>query len=331
MNRLSGKQVERPYLSVIAVVCCIGLGGIGHWGVASEAYAADLRIEKDDSTVSIFDGDRLVLRYRYGNVPMKPYVDQLLSPAGTQILRDSPHDHKHHHGLMYALAVDGVDFWGEVDASYGKEEHKSLRDVKHAVRDGDSFAGFVEELNWVGPGSDRPLLVERRAVGVRQDSDLSATLVEWQCRIETPPGKDSISLTGSHYFGLGMRFLPSMDSGGRHFNADDKPGEVVRGDEWLTAVKWCAYAAKADGKPVTVAIFDHPDNLRHPAKMFTMSTPFAYLSATLDLWKQPITVTAGHALELSYGVALWDGEVDKATVEKCYQRWLKLNPVEAKR
>ena len=58
-------------------------------------------------------------------------------------------------------------------------------------------------------------------------------------------------------------------------HADDKPGEIVRGDERLTAAKWCAYTAKADGKPVTAAIFDHPGNVRHPAKMFTMSKPFA--------------------------------------------------------
>ena len=30
-------------------------------------------------------------------------------------------------------------------------------------------------------------------------------------------------------------------------------------------------------------------------------------------------------LNLCYGVALWDGEVDKATVEKLYQRWVELS------
>ena len=121
-----------------------------------------------------------------------------------------------------------------------------------------------------------------------------------------------------------MRFLASMDNDGRFFNADDKPGEVVRGDERLTSTRWCALTAKADGKPVTVAIFDPPANLRHPATMFTMSKPFAYLSATMNEWKEPVTVQADKPLNLCYGVALWDGEVDKATVEKLYQRWLKL-------
>jgi hypothetical protein len=293
--------------------------------LAAEARAAELRITQDNSTVSIFDGDRLVLHYRFRGVPMKPYADQFFSPAGVQVLRDAPHDHKHHHGLMYALAIDGIDFWSEVGQGFGKELHKSLADVKATVRNGTGRAGFVEQLDWVGPASGKLLLVERRTIDLLRADDLGATLVGWRCRLQTPPGKQSITITGSHYFGLGIRFVESMDKGGRFFNADDKPGEIVRGDERLTAVKWCAYTAKADGKPVTAAIFDHPGNVRHPAKMFTMSKPFAYLSATLNVWKEPLAVKAGKPLELSYGVALWDGEVDKATVEKLYQRWLKLS------
>lgn len=293
--------------------------------MAAEARAAELRITQDNSTVSIFDGDRLVLHYRFSGVPMKPYADQFFSPAGVQVLRDAPHDHLHHHGLMYALAIDGIDFWSEVGQGFGKELHKSLADVKATVRNGTGRAGFVQQLDWVGPASGKLLLVERRTIDLLRADDLGATLVGWRCRLQTPPGKQSITITGSHYFGLGIRFVESMDKGGRFFNANDKPGEIVRGDERLAAVKWCAYTAKADGKPVTAAIFDHPGNVRHPAKMFTMSKPFAYLSATLNVWKEPLAVKAGKPLELSYGVALWDGEVDKATVEKLYQRWLKLS------
>ena len=116
-----------------------------------------------------------------------------------------------------------------------------------------------------------------------------------------------------------------MDAGSRFFNADDAPGEIVRGDERLTPTKWCAVTGNADGKPVTVAIFDHPQNIRYPAKMFTKAKPFAYLSATRNESKEPLTVAADKPLELTYGIAVWDGEVEKQTVEKLYQRWLKLS------
>ena len=52
-----------------------------------------------------------------------------------------------------------------------------------------------------------------------------------------------------------------------------------------------------------------------------METPFAYLSATLALDKEPLQKLD---LVLTYGVAAWDGRVSKETVEETYQRWLKL-------
>ncbi len=287
------------------------------------ASAAELQMKQESNTVSVFDGNRLVLRYRYADVAKKPYVDQLFTPTGVQILRDSPDDHKHHHALMYALAVDGVNFWEEHEANSGRELHKTFPEIKATTVNMLGDARLVEELEWIGPNSEKPLMIERRAIDMFQSDDLDATLIQWRCCLQTPPGKDSAVITGHHYYGLGMRFLVSMDKGGRFFNADDNPGENVNGQR-LTPVKWCAYTAKADGRPVTVAIFDHPANLRHPNKMFSMTAPFAYLSATLNAWKEPITLKAGQPLKLCYGVALWDGEIDKTKVEKLYQRWLTL-------
>ena len=81
------------------------------WGCLPARWTS--AIAQDTSVVSVFDGGRLVFRYRYADVPYKPYADLLFSPAGVQVLRDSPMDHKHHHGLMYALSVDNINFWEE--------------------------------------------------------------------------------------------------------------------------------------------------------------------------------------------------------------------------
>ncbi|MEN6451457.1 MAG: DUF6807 family protein [Thermoguttaceae bacterium] len=290
----------------------------------SASAAAELNAGHDASEATIRDGDRVVLHYRFDKVPMKPFVDQLFTPDGVQVLRDSPEHHRHHHGLMFALAVDGVNFWEEDLPASGREASQSPPTSGVEIGRRVDSGYFSNRLLWVGPESDKPLLIERRKIDVLKSrgASLGATLVTWRSQLELPPGKESAAISGSHYFGLGMRFVESMDRGGRFFNADDKPGEVFRGAERLTRTKWCAYTAKADGKPVTVAIFDHPKNLR-PATMFTMTKPFAYLSATMNVWKEPITLKAGQRLDLRYGVALWDGEVDAPTIEKLYQRWLR--------
>ena len=290
-------------------------------GTDNPAFAENtVRIVAADSAASVRIGDRLLLRYRYENVPFKPCVQQLFSPAGVNILRDSPHDHKHHHALMFAVTVDGVNFWEENKAP-GRQLHVPDIDAKAEQHNGSSWASLSEHLHWLNPRTEELLLKEQRTLKVRQLASPQATLLSWQSRLELPDGKESATLTGSHYHGLGMRFVKSMDTGGRFTNADGKPGVVFRGEERLLRSTWCAYTSKVEGKPVTVAMFDHPDNPRHPATWFTMTKPFAYLSATLNLHKEPLKLTPEKPLLLRYAVAIWDGPVEASQIDELYKHW----------
>jgi hypothetical protein len=288
------------------------------------AQATDpMRITVEQNTVSIHAGERIVMRYRYKGVPFKPYVDRLFSPQGVNVLRDAPADHLHHHALMFAVSVDGVNFWEEREAP-GRQEHQAFTDVMVEKHGDIPWAGLTEQLTWLNPSGEELLLNEHRTMRLCQPSDPNVTLLTWQSHFEVPAGRKSATLTGSHYFGLGMRFVESMDKLGRFLNADGKAGEVFRGDERLVQSAWCAYSAKANGPPrrVTVAIFDHPQNCRL-ATWFTMTEPFAYLSATLNLHRQPLKIQSGEPLVLRYGVALWDGQVNADRVSQLYRRWLK--------
>ena len=253
----------------------------------------------EQTTAVIRIGNKPVLEYRYRDVPFKPYVAQLYSPNGVAVLRDNVLDHLHHHGLMFALAAGGVDFWAETPKC-GRQVGR-----KFEVRD----TGVTQQLDWT-TSDGKVLLNEERSVQVHSGP---VTLLTWRIRLQA---KDEIQLTGSHYFGLGMRFLASMDKVGTFINSANATGDVVRGTERLAAANWCAYTAQG----VTVALFDHPDNLRHPARMFTMNAPFAYQSATLNLWKEPFLLKK--PLDLRYGVAVWDGQPGHDEIEKLYQHWL---------
>jgi hypothetical protein len=113
-----------------------------------------------------------------------------------------------------------------------------------------------------------------------------------------------------------MRFVASMDKEGTLFNADGKTG--VAGTNNVRSA-WCAYSAAAEGKPVTVAMISAASNPR-PATWFTMDQGFAYVSATLNLNKEPLVIEAGKPLALRYAVAAWDGKADAAAVDKLAQR-----------
>ncbi len=293
----------------------LALLGLHAWG------GEPMQIDKDDSALTVQRDGHAVLRYAYGHVTFKPYVQELFAPDGRNVARDNVADHIHHHGLMFALAADDIDFWSETEKC-GHQRHRGFDDVGVTKRDGVPWAHFTERIDWTGPNSDDALLHETRTIAVPYVEGLPATVVTWESTLEVPQGKEAVTLSGSHYFGLGMRFPKTMDAIGKFFNAEQRDGEIVRGEERNTPATWCAYTAAPEGKPATVAMFGHPDNVRHPTVWFTMPVPFAYMSATLNLCEEPLKLEAGKPLALKYAVVVWDKEVAPEAIGQVYQRWL---------
>jgi len=309
---------------MVGVVASVGLA-VSLLGQGVEQARTDgrsrARLVVEKESVTVQRGEAMLGRYRYEGVAFKPYLERLCTPGGVNVLRDGPTDHKHHHGLMYGVTVDGVNFWEEGSGA-GKEVGRWLGPVAVREQEGLVGADFGVGLNWMGT-EERPMLREWRQVGVYSWGEMGATLAVWQSRLGVGRGRESATLTGAHYHGLGMRLVASMDKGGVFMNAAGEEGEVVRGTERLVRGSWCAYTAAAEGREVTVAMFAGPGNVRE-ATWFMMTEPFAYLSATLNTYREPLVVERGKALSLCYGVVLWDGRVERARIEKAYTHWQSL-------
>lgn len=299
---------------------------------AGAEQPSQIVVDADSLTVRVAGSP--LLQYRYGDVPFKPYIKELFTPSGVNVLLDSPPDHVHHHALMFACDVNGVDFWGEVAAGQvplGKQLHERFDDVAVIGPQGHRWARFAEDARWVSQRGNEALLLEHRTVTAGRVGEPAVTFLTWESTLSVPRGKESAVLSGAHYHGLGMRFIRSMDNDGEFRNPDNDPGVIFRGEERLSRSRWCAYTAKADGKLVTAAMFDHPDNPRHPATWFTMAKPFAYLSATMRLHEEPLKVLPGKPLVLRYGVALWDGRAETAQIDELYKQWLAMQPTNARK
>jgi len=241
--------MDRHKNSVVSFVLLAALLIPGLADLASAGSPA--RTVTEPNVISVFEGERILMRYRYGDVPYKPCVDRLFSPGGVQILLDAPHDHLHHHALMYAITVNGVNFWEEHNAP-GRQALRSI-DTSTDSRGDAPSAGISQQLDWVNPRTGELLLKEQRTIRACSPAGFRATLLMWQSKLAPAKAGKSVTLTGSHYQGLGLRFVRSMDANGEFRNADGKPGKVYRGDERLVRSRWCAYTAKVDGKEVTVA------------------------------------------------------------------------------
>jgi len=307
-----------------SVLCSLAILSAASFNLAScSTTTSVLFVFPDTGLAEIRMNDREILQYRFAGVPFKPYVKELRTPGGLNVLLDSPDDHKHHHALMFALGVEGTDFWSETPGC-GSQVSQKVEAHSTAKAGGDGSAlVFTDSLSWEQPDGAKVLEEERtiRVHGVRDDLP---TLLTWESRLTLPQGRAEVKITGAHYFGLGMRFIREMDGKATFLNADNRAGEIYQGDERLTFSRWCALHGTVGGKPVTAAMFDHPANLRHPARWFTMAQPFAYLAATLDLDARPYVLKGPAPLDLRYGVALWDGHVEAGEIETAYQRWVKI-------
>jgi hypothetical protein len=261
------------------------------------------------ATVPLADG---ALVYEPGPTPFKAYVKELRTPGGVQVLLDSPADHIHHHGLMLALGANGVDFWTEAPPEkMGRQAGRGPAKIAgNAVR---------QTLDWQAPGGTN-VLVESRRIDLRPGSATRPTRVQWDSSLR-PAADREARLWGRHYFGLGLRFVRDLDGAAEFLFPPGATNRIVRGDERLTPGRWCAARGAIGGKPVTVAMFDHPANARHPTEWFTMARPFAYMSATLGLEKSPMTVPAGSDLRLRWAVALWDGHIGPEAIDAEWTAW----------
>ena len=225
-----------------------------------------LRLQMDQDITMELRG-HTIATYRATQSPMRPFLRELWTPGGVQILRDSPHDHRHHHSMMFALSVDGQDFWCDVPVA-GRQCPKPLEDVQLGGDPATLRVTFTQPLDWAAPGGTVSLR-ERRTINAFADPKIDATLLTWRSILSVPGGK-AVKLGGSDFSGLGTRFVVSMDGKGKFFNSEghesSKPGPDGQAidNKRVTQSKWCAYTATADNKLVTIAMFQHPKNPQPP-------------------------------------------------------------------
>lgn len=295
----------------------------------SPQAAGALRVEPSAAPAewAIYHGSQRVLVYAFPRGQYKPCVKELAPPGGPSLLRDAPHDHLHHHALMYAIAVNGLNFWEEISGSGVQKPVASPAPEVGVSPDGLPQVTLRQTLHWLAPQDaflpDSPkhaLLVEQRTLVLTVDGARKETALRWKSAFEVGGRTNVVTLTGSTYFGLGVRFLQELDEPARHFNADGEP-DLTGTKQDVSPHAWSAVAFDRPGAPATFAIFGHPANTRNPAVFFTMKRPFAYVSATQALDKEPLVYRAGDKFELNYLVVLYPELKSKDSLDQRAKVW----------
>jgi hypothetical protein len=297
-------------------------------------------------------GGQLFTEYIYGDGATRPYCYPILMPDGTSLTRDFPMkqtagedtDHPWHRSLWFAHSmVNGVDFWNEGtgDAARSpKEKGKTVHDT--VLETASGMVGVIRTRNrWVAPDG-KLICTDVRKIQIRATAD--ARMLDYEVSLSALP--DAPLLIGDNKDGTMAMRLAQWMTMPHKLQGKDIPGNghIVTSsgardaDAWGKRADWCDYHAEHNGKIYGVAIFDHPQNLRHPT--WWMARDYGLFGANPfgqhdyeNLKDQPhigdYTIPAGGTLTLRYRFYFHTGDEKAAGIAARYADYREFTPSNA--
>jgi hypothetical protein len=286
--------------------------------------ASSMQLHAEPRLLEILHEQRTVLTYPFATNLFKPYVRELITLDGVDLLRDAPADHLHHHGLMYGIKVNDINFWEEAPHAGRQVPQADLvRDVKK-LSDGRSLAQFTQVLHWVsstnaGVPDTTPvaLLIEKRTIGLTIQAASERLYLEWRSEFTVGPGTPLVTLTGSSYHGLGIRFRADFDGVAERFNSEALP-YPEDGLQGVLPTRWMAVSHVVAGRPYTLTLFQHPANPGQ-LRFFSMQKAFTYLSATQGLDEAPLIYRAGDRWTIRHLLLVSPGRLSQEQLDRQYE------------
>lgn len=254
-----------------------------------------------------------------------PYLYPVYGPGGQALTRNWPmaeaegeeRDHPHHRSLWFAHGAVGLadgskryDIWNGRDGS--AIVHRKIL----AVESGES--GVLRTANsWVDPDGDEMLGEERTMTFLAGTFDTGQAWRAIDFDVRLRAGDAAVVLGDTKEGTMAIRVASTLRHQGERAAGAMLNSEGVEGaDVWGKRASWVHYSGPVDGKPVGIAIFDHPGNFRHPtwwhARAYGLfaANPFGVhhfekaKKGTGD-WRIP----AGGELRLRYRLLFHEGEV----------------------
>ncbi|MBX9583151.1 MAG: PmoA family protein [Gemmataceae bacterium] len=304
------------------------------------ARAADVTAAKDGDAVVFKVGNEVVGQYHAGPGVAKPYLWPVTAPGGVPVTRAWPMDktvagettdHVHQksvwfcHGEVSAAGKKEVDFWSETKDKDGRPRHGTIRVTGVEVKpDGE----VVTANEWLAPDGTK-LLDETRTV--RLVALPAGRLWVFDCVLKATAGEVVFDDTKEGSFGIRVHdaLRPGAKGGGAVTTADGKTIPAPVKDDlpvWGRPADWIDYSGTVGGKPVGVAVFEHPENAARGgwhARAYGLlaANPFARGKSGFPSQKgkaDPVTIPAGKELRLRYAVYAHAGDAAAGKVAEAY-------------
>jgi hypothetical protein len=296
--------------------------------------AAQVKITTSENKIAVEIDGKPFGSLIYNGDAWKPYLYPMHSASGKMVLRHypmedypgEPRDHNHHRGLWFAHGdVNGYDFWSsdvrnKPNPKFGKIVLNKVAGTKSGQK-----AGLIRIMfDWQDP-SGKTLLTESRTMTFHSDPKLRIVDVDITL---APKERVVFGDTKEGTFGLRLAApLQEQKGTGEMVNAEGAEGEK---NVWGKASPWVDYSGTLDGEKLGIAIFDHPQNPRHPVRWHSRAyglfaaNPFGLAEFVRDKSKDgTMTVEPGQRLRYRYRVVIHPGDAGSADIRELYRTWAK--------
>ena len=328
----------------------------------SDGPSVEVVSDPDAQRVDVIVDGGLFTSYLYSDtlaVLKKPVLYPIRAADGVEITRGYPVDPRagdrvdHPHQIGWWLNygdVNGLDFWGNSD-SVPSERRDIMGTIRHRsivrTAGGDGSGVLVVDADWLKPGGDA-ILNERthfifRADANRRVIDRITTLTALDEPVAFDDNKEGM---------LGLRVTRSLEMpANQAVDIVDSEGEIVESSSnqgidgryrnaegisgypavWGKRARWMILTGPVEGKRVTVAVLDHPDNVGYPtywhARDYGLfaANPLGQAAFSEGKERLDFSLEPGSDVTFRYRLVISSGEAADPEVERWHQDFAAAN------
>lgn len=290
--------------------------------VGKFAPAAEVKQSADQNHVSVTIDGKPFTEYWFGQRMDRPYARPffypVLAPDGTSITDDhyGQKEHPHHNSMWVGQGdVNGADHWALNGDKTPKQRHLRFERIG-----GDTL---IEDLEWEDV-NHQPLLRERRTMKFASLDDKSRAI---DFTLEFTPIDKVVDFGDTKEAGLvAIRVAKSISDHPTVTNSTGAHGEKAT---WGKPADWCNISGQINGKGYGIAVFDHPQNPRHPTRWHVReygllaANPFglSYFDKGAPKHAGDFKMEPGKTVTFRYRVVVHEGDASSARLDDKYRQY----------
>jgi|GEM_PF-1312875 len=274
-----------------------------------------------DSSIALLNSEQTVWQLNYRKQEGRPYFYPLSLTDGAELTWLRPPDHPWHRALWFSWkSINGVNYW-DPELPEGQTEVVDLK-----TRLGRDYSAQIEMYISYHRPQKPAVLTEKRTLIISAPDENGCYHIDWlgvftagenDVLLDRTPilGEKNGKAHGG-YAGLSLR----MAEYAKDWQFLSSEGPLEPESRGIKA-RWVDFSGKvAEGRFAGVAVFDHPDNPRHPSSWW-LSGKMPYFSPAI-LFHKPYTLGAGKSLTLRYRILIHTGHADKDMLENKWKAFL---------